>query len=414
MEQIKRQLQIVFIFFLVLFAFRFFDARFIPEKLVHHVVFFYLLIAIVFSIPYVLIKQTGFVLPVQMIVLSVMLSIPMAYLAWGQNLRDTILETTPYLVLIVFFYLLQLQIRIKTIENIILIYGGLYILLYFYQLANADTVIFGKSLWGDTFTIDRNMVRIIFPGAGIFVLSIFMAVNKLTTQRKGRWLWLAFTVLGIIIPVLQVTRTFILGVLLLYLYHFIKDQSALKKILFTSLSVAAVFIYITTTENEIIKGLMEVWQRDFKLGADYIRVLSGTYFLTDFSPNILNRVLGNGVPAWGTSNYGLFIEKLAERREFFLEDVGIIGMYAMFGFFAVASWIIIWVKSFTIPLPKEYYYLKYYLWYLLFTSLTSWNIYIYHFLIATTFVLYLYQFIIQRTRTVQLDDGSICKCYFAY
>src|SRR5690606_9710578 len=134
----------------------------------------------------------------------------------------------------------------------------------------------------------------------------------------------------------------------------------------------------------------------------YIRVLAGGYFITDFSPNPLSRILGNGAPNWGVSDYGVFIKNLADRREYFLSDVGIIGMYAMFGILAVIGYIQIWVKSITIPLPKEYYYLKYYLWYLLITSLTWYSVYHYSYLISTVFVLYSYQVIYKYQERVKV------------
>jgi len=397
----KRYLQVLLVFLLVVISFHFFEAWFLKDKLAKYIVFFSLSGAIAISVPYLMPKQDGFVLPVQLIVLSILLSMFMAYLSWDQGLMDSIIETVPYLIWIVFFYLLHIKIPVKTIEKIILIYGAVYVILYFYQLANSHTVLFGKPISGDEFTEQRGAVRIIFPGAGIFILAIFMAINKLTTGAKGKWIWITFSILGIVIPILQVTRQFIAGVLLIYLFHLIRNQSVFKKALIMT-SFIGILIFMAYSDNQMIIGVIEAQERDAKLGEDYIRVLAGGYFITDFSPNPLSRILGNGAPNWGVSDYGVFIKNLADRREYFLSDVGIIGMYAMFGILAVIGYIQIWVKSITIPLPKEYYYLKYYLWYLLITSLTWYSVYHYSYLISTVFVLYSYQVIYKYQERVKV------------
>ena len=90
------------------------------------------------------------------------------------------------------------------------------------------------------------------------------------------------------------------------------------------------------------------------------------------------------------SNYGTFVQDL-EREGIYMGDVGIIGIYAMFGILPIIAYILIWIKSFTLQLPKEYYYAKYYLWLLLITSLTSDSVYHYNFLISSVFALYIYQ-----------------------
>lgn len=141
----------------------------------------------------------------------------------------------------------------------------------------------------------------------------------------------------------------------------------------------------------MIQGLMEVGQRDAELGSNYIRVLAGEYFIKDFSPNNWSYIFGNGAPNWGVSSYGQFVESLAMEKDYFMSDVGIIAVYAMFGVFAILGFLLIWYKSFTIKVPAKYAYVKYYLWYILFTSVTWYSVYHYHYLVATIFAIYIYQ-----------------------
>lgn len=396
-----KNIRILFVFLLVIVSFQFFDARFLNKSIVNIVTYAFLTISILVSVPYFFRKKGGFILPVQLIVLSIVISVPMVQLGWDQSWKDTLIATVPFMSWIFFFYLLHIEIPVKTIEKIALIYGVLYILLFFFQLAHSPTVLFGKSIAGwdkNEFSTSRGIARIVFPGAGVFFLVTFIAITKITIKAKRKWLWLSLTVLGIIIPVLQVTRQFIFSVCVIYFYHFTKHLAGYKRIIILGVAICFCF-YIININNSLVKGIAKATKTDLKEGDNYVRVQAGDYFLNNFSPSNINKIFGNGA-SYGSSEYGTFINYLQYRYGFYKSDVGIIGMYAMFGILAVIGYIIIWIKSFTIPLPEEYYYLKYYLWFLLLTSLTWYSVYHYHYLITTVFVLYLYHTISPQTLEV--------------
>ncbi|MEL6356657.1 MAG: hypothetical protein AAFQ37_06950, partial [Bacteroidota bacterium] len=264
----------------------------------------------------------------------------------------------------------------------------------------------------DEFTVDRGVIRIIFPGAGVFILSIFMAINKITSGAKGRIFWIGLAFFGLVIPVLQVTRQFIFGVFLMYMIHLTRNQHLLQRAL--TIGGAMVFIFaILNAGIPQIDGVIEAGQRDANLGKDYIRVSAGNYFLTDFAPNMPTKILGNGVPSWGFSRYGHFVEQLGVNQGYFLSDVGIIAVYAMFGVFAVLGFVLMWIKSFTIPLPNEFQYLKYYLWYLLLTSFTWFTVYHHHYVVATVMALYMYHTVWSKTYTIRTPKGEKQKIFIA-
>ena len=398
------RIQVLFVFLIAIASMKFFDARFFDQSLLRYIVFITISSSIAFSIPYIFARHEGFVFPIQLIVLSVIISVFMSYISWDQPFKDSLIETVPCLLWIFFFYLLHIKIPVIYIKRMILIYGGLYALLYFYQLAHADTVLFGSPLPGDEiYSERRGIIRIMFPGGGIFTLAAFMAINKLTSKSKGNWIWIIFSILGIVIPVLQVTRQFIAGVLIIYLFHLLTNLNIVKRlVVLATFSIA--FIYVANSGIPMIEGMIHQQKEDSQLGQKYIRILAGSYFIHDFSPNMASRIFGNGMPSWGISDYGVFVENLADKREYYLEDVGIVAFYAMFGILGIIGYVIIWIKSFTIPLPKDYYFLKYYLWYLLMTSLTGFGVYHYSYLIATVFVLYIYQSIyVQQKRLKEIN-----------
>ena len=93
---------------------------------------------------------------------------------------------------------------------------------------------------------------------------------------------------------------------------------------------------------------------------------------------------------------------LGNKQGYYLTDVGLIGLYTMFGILPLFAYFLIWVRGYKINVPKEYYYVKYYLWYLLLTSLTSSTVFNANYLITSVFVLYIFHSIYVSNKTKDL------------
>jgi len=384
-----KQIRLLFIILLLPISISFFEARFLPKSLVNYSNFLFCGIAFVVSLPFMFIRKRGFVFPIQLIVLAMVISLFMAQISWGQSISNSIKSTVPVSLWIFFFFLLKYKVEVKKLEWIIVGYGLIYIFLYYYQYRHSPNVIFGgEEEYTDQ---DRGILRILFPGGGIFILMAFMALNKFTSGFRPKWLWLGLAISGLVITVLQVTRQAIFAVFILYLFHLLRDLNIFKKAIVLIAFAAAVWI-IKDSRNPIIQGIMEAQTRDNQEGRkNNIRYVAATYFLNDFAPNKGSQWLGNGVPYALSSGYAILLERLADMYGFYLADVGLVGFYVMFGVLAVLAYVLIWVKSVIIPLPKDYYYVRYYLWYLLITSLTSNTVFHPNFLLTTVFALYIYQ-----------------------
>lgn len=383
----SKYLRSLFLFLLVLSALNFFDLKILAESSIRYFRYTYLILSIGISMFYFLQIKGGFSLSIQLITISVFISIIFAYFFWNQSWSDSILATIPFMLWPIFFYLKHLKYSIENIERLIVIFGIIYMILYIFQFLNSDTVYFGSN---DEFDLRRGTARIIIPGSGLLILTIFISLSKFSLNNQYRWCWFVLFFIGLTIVILQVTRQYIALVLLLTLFHFTKSQNFFKKVFIISIAIVLVF-YVFQSENKIVKGLKSKQQETFMEGKDYIRIQSGIYFLTQFSPSKLNYVFGNGVPLWGKSDYGIFVKGLNNFSYFDMSDVGLNGLYVQFGVLSVLGYLLIWVKSFTFKLPANYYYLKYYLWFLLFSCLTSAAIYATSFLITNVLVLYCFQ-----------------------
>lgn len=382
--------QDVFVFLLVIFSLNFFSAKFAAAGLLKNLSYGYMAISIISSVPFFFRKSTGFVAPVQIISISILFSIVMAYVNWGQGFIYS-LSTIPYLIWFVYFLLLHIEYPINRLEGIVVVYGFLYMALFFFQFFHSDVVYFG---FFEEFIEDRGVVRVNFPGAGIFFLGYFISLVKIVERDSFRMIYILFVIIGMIVTILQVTRQSIGLLMLITFFNFVRHLSLPQKAL-ALMSFALVIIVVLASDNPISKGLMEKQKETLSEGSQYIRILAADYFLSDFSPNTSGRIFGNGMPNIN-SNYGKHTMLISEMFGYYLSDVGIIGMYAMFGVFPIIAYAILFYRGMVSHVPDKYYYLKYYMFFLLVTSLTSDNVYSLNFIIATVFALYVYQVVYEK------------------
>ncbi|NKI32042.1 hypothetical protein [Croceivirga thetidis] len=387
----RKILSLLAIIFVMAGSIRFFEPAFVEDSILNYLQYLSVLVAVTLSLPHMIKPPFGFNFPVYLLLIAVIFSIFMAVIFWDQGIKDSLLATFEYFIIFFYFFLVSSTISLQTLERIIIGFGIVYILLYAFQFVSGSTIYFGKSLWGDEFIESRGVVRIIFPAGGILYLSTFLAFTKsLTAKGLKKWLWILFSMFGILAPILQVTRQFIAGVILILILHIIISLSPVKKT-FLALMFLLAGLLILNTDLPLVKGLQEQTTDDLGQGKDYIRVQAGKYFLTEFSPNTTTGIFGNGVAYSGVSNYGSFVDMLQYTQEYFLSDLGIITVYVQFGVLAILSFIVIWILSITVPLDANYYYLKYYLWLLLITSLTWYSVYHHHYLFCNVLVLAMYQ-----------------------
>jgi hypothetical protein len=388
----------IFLFLLVLFSLKCFDAAVARTGMLKNICYAYMALAIIISLPNFFKYNGGFVLAVQLIAASTLISIFMANYTWGQGLEYSP-TTIPYMIWFVFFFLLGSNISVKTIENIALIYGILYITFFLFQFTHNGAVYFGTV---EEFKEDRGIVRVNFPGGGVFFLSCFIAINKFTSGDKYKYAWLAYALIGVIVNVLQVTRQTIAVMLLVYLIHFLRNVKLPLKLATMAVFALGVFLFLNS-DNTISRGLSEQQKTDASAGGDYIRILAAKYYMTEFTPNTISKVFGNGFFN-DTSNYGKALTAISQNYGYYLSDVGLVEVYITFGVFAILGFAFIFWKSFAIPLDPDHQYLRYYLWFIMITSLSSDFLISYYYAITTVLVLYCYQRLYEHRKLIDLIE----------
>ncbi|MCE7053273.1 hypothetical protein LZF95_01205 [Algoriphagus sp. AGSA1] len=385
----NKYLQAIVAFVIILLSLKFFEVRFLGDLIGIKIPFLFVFVLVLISIRYFFACKGAFVLPVQLLTFSMLFSVVSAYLIWQQGLMDSLVRTIPLTVVPVFFLLHAFKFQVKVLENVIIIFGYFYFVLSIFQLLNPETAYFGHALVDETggYAESRGVTRVIFPGGGIFWLACFISLSKLISNRGNKYVLIPLAIYGLVVPVLQATRQLIAFIMLLYFLHFGFQLSVVKKVVISILIIISA-IYIGTLNLPVFEGIYQQTMDSKSEGTKYIRFITGAYYLTEFSDTVFSKIMGNGVPS-EKSYYGTVTMRLIDKG-MYLEDVGIIGLYSQAGIFAVIAWIIIWYKSFTVRLPKEYYYCKYYLWMILFTSLTSGSIYNVSYAISTALVLFIF------------------------
>lgn len=391
----KWRLQVMLIFFLVILSLNVFFAKVVMASMLKHVCFAYILGAILLSVPHFFRSGKGFVLPLQLISVSVLASIFLSYMSWNQDLSFGV-STVPYMLWFVFFYLLHIRFPLPLIEKIVFFWGWVYILLFIFQFMNSSQVYFG---FREEFKEDRGVVRILFPGAGVFFLAYFISLNRVMEKASYRWLFALFIIAGIAVTILQVTKQSIVLLLGITLFHLLRKTSLFSKLAIMASFIAAIVI-VLNSDNPISQGIIDSQKENVADGGENIRVQGSTYFLTDFSPTTISRIFGNGFPNLN-SKYGQYVSMLEDNYGYYLTDVGVVGMYAMFGILPLVAYLMIFFKGMTMQVPQEFQYLKYYLFYIMATCFTSDSIFSISFMMTNIFVFYALQVFYDRERSVK-------------
>jgi hypothetical protein len=387
---------IINLFLIVLTAvcLNYFFATFLPSgfKTVRFIILF-LVISIGLGVSFK--EGKYFDLPIKLLIISMLLSIIISFLTWNQPIYLGILITLPFLLWPIFFLLKKYEIPISLIENIVIIFGLIYIILYFYQFFYPHKVLFSIGMVDadEEYQESRGVIRIIFPGVGIFWLAVVIANCKLTGNNPYKLIWIFFVLMGLLIPLLQATRTYILPTILIYIYHYYKFLNISKKIVIVTVLIIST-IYFIDYDIPVIEGIMEQQEKTMNDGKKDIRYVAGSFFLFDFSPTSINRIFGNGM-GHERSSYGQYIKSLMGKG-LHIPDVGLIGIYAYFGILPIIAWIIIGYKIFTYPINKKYIYVKYYFFFIFFGSITGSTFYHIHVLISSIFALYIFQTLLEK------------------
>ncbi|MFD1771567.1 hypothetical protein [Sphingobacterium suaedae] len=306
--------------------------------------------------------------PIRIFTGIIVLSSIVCMLTWGQNILDTLVSCLPYFSFLLYFYLLQRNLKLKETEYIIWWFTAIFILCFYLALAAAPTRLFlGYGEIGKEIDTDRGLsrIRLTLIGGGPLYLAFFLAINKLKTSRK-KWKWISLIVLFFLTIVLQLGRQAIVISSFLGILLYLKEAGFGKKLV-SILVLSGLIFLLPIIASNIFQGLQERTNQELESqedGEDNVRIAAYKFYFNDVSRNILNDLFGNGMFSLGKSRYGDFVDKNGRSQGMIPADVGYASIFLYFGAVGLLFFFIILYRVIRLKVPPTFSYAKYYIYFL--------------------------------------------------
>ena len=294
---------------------------------------------------------------IRLLLISWIISMIMAYLFWNQPFTLSYRTSAQCMFLVIFFYFCKKKVTRKALEELIVLFGWLYIILWIYAMMRAPEITFGFA--DDELNDQRGMFRINFVGRLSLILAYFYYLNKCFLERNPKYK--IFAVVFFIFIIFQLTRQLILWagvVTLISIFFRAKKIAAILGILFFALYIGSVNIHFS--DDSVFGSLINLTNTQIEnnqnSGNEDIRVTEYKYFFGEWAPNLITKVLGNGMPH-SDSSYGHYYTNL-QSEGLYLSDVGYPSMFVLLGLFGLILYLWLFIKCTMEKLPKELSYVN--------------------------------------------------------
>ena len=213
----------------------------------------------------------------------------------------------------------------------------------------------------------RGVMRFNVPGKILIVLFIFKEIQNFTFSSR---ILLRLAMMTIFL--VMIGNRFPMAVclcmllVLVFISKTIKFKHKIQVLLSVGIIGIAVF-YIPFTKDIIDKLLaLNDAAGANGLGDENIRVLSSTYFFTEFnSPNDYYHILlGNGMAFPNSGGFSDKIYELSEMYGYYASDVGYAALYLFFGIIGLLIFLIWLFSSLFVKVSNEYAYIKWFFFFL--------------------------------------------------
>jgi hypothetical protein len=299
---------------------------------------------------------------VTLILISVVTSMFMAYSAHNQGLPTTLIAQRFMYFYFFYFALHLIKIPDYDLEKIIVYLAIIYTVFYIIQYIAYPRLIFNVRI-----AEDRGTVRIFQAGLLFLILAYFYILNKSFGEfTPGRLALLLFFFSTII---LMGTRQLIFSMLFLSMLNILYSNKVKSKILVALIAVVAA-VPVFFMFQDIFLSILSLSKEQSVSIEENGRILSGTYFLTEFFPNYAAYITGNGADS-ANSAYGSMIQMYKEVFGFYQSDVGIIGDFSKFGAIFLIAVISVLIRVLYGKLGDELVYIKYFYLFIILTSFTG-------------------------------------------
>ncbi len=299
---------------------------------------------------------------VTFIVVSVFVSMFMAYSEHNQGLPTTLIAQRFMYFYFFYFALHLIKLPDYDLEKIILYLAVVYVIFYFIQFVAYPRLIFNVRV-----IEERGTVRIFQVGLSYLILAYFYILNKSFEKFNINRLALLLFFFSVII--LMGTRQLLISMFLLTMINILFSKKVKSKIMVAFVAtLAAIPVFLMF--QDIFLSILNLSKEQSVVFEENIRILSGTFFLTEFFTNPFAYITGNGADS-SNSGYGVMIQMYKDVFGFYQSDVGIIGDFSKFGSIFLIAVISIFYKVLNGKLGEELNYIKYFYIFILLTFFTG-------------------------------------------
>ncbi|MEO8398954.1 MAG: hypothetical protein ABI550_03965 [Ignavibacteriaceae bacterium] len=240
-----------------------------------------------------------------------------------------------------FYWLLYFVLHIfnipkKKIVNLMIFIGAVWIFLTIIQQFTYPRYYFFSRDDNDQSIYRAGVYRYMITGHQYadFVLFYFFYKFLITKKINN----LVFTLLALVGFYFYGTRQFALSALICMCISVFFVSGMIRIYIFILLCIATAVIF--QFKDQLFGQYVELTADQLKYGDD-IRLLSGNFFLTEYWPSKIARLIGNGAD-YAFSRYGKEMQNINLYLHFYRSDVGIIGAFSQFGLFYVIN--IFWLN----------------------------------------------------------------------
>ena len=360
------EIKFYFVLFFCFSAIFFFEPVFIPSSLTYYTYILFFLTSILIFITFSKKSNASFSFPIALILIAQTLAAINATVSWSQDLSESIRAVLPQMSYFLFFVISTFNLNLKQMEKLILILGFSYIAVFLFSY-----LMYPESYFGDMANDDetRGFQRIRSSGVGFLYLLSFFSLSEYVIKRKYLWLLVYFLTMFCIIMTLS-RISIICSILLSSIFYF-KNSVQNEKYAFP---IVLFVLILSLTQTKTYELLVEETISQKSYVNDDIRVQSLNYYLKEFSPNTISKILGNGVPGNPdrlTNNnreYAKFVSNLENIYHLYISDIGYFGLFVKFGLLSIIAYLIFFYKTVTAKLPLELKYSKYFLFFIFLIS----------------------------------------------
>lgn len=358
----NNKLKFYFVLFSFLSALLFFHPMIIPLSLLYYTYYGTFLIAMAVAIfGYRRTDNNLFTTPVLLILGAICISALSATFFWSQNILYSYMGILTSMSYILFFLLTVWKTSLKDVEKIIIIIGIIYIITFSITFIAYPVPVFGGK---QAYTASRGFQRLLFDGLGFLFLFCFFSLNQYYKNRQ-LW-WLIVFIITVIMIIATLTRTLLASSFMVITLYILRKSSNIKKI-FAMIAILAFILIIS--QMDFFQILVGETKSQIKEIDSEIRIRSLRFFLHDFSPNIIAKIIGNGMP-YQDSGYASYVSNLGRSLGYYSSDLGFFGLYVRFGVISILAYFLIIYRTIKVPVHEDYLYCKYFLYFIFICSIT--------------------------------------------